>query len=83
MRDHPQKWQRKRLFIIGGTVALLLCDFMILLLTGDPVLLRSDAPGQSMVSMKLNIETEDETTCTYILRFADKEVRIVDGKVVQ
>lgn len=39
--------------------------------------------GQSMVTMNLNIETSNEMTCTYILKFADKDVKIVNGKVVE
>ena len=39
--------------------------------------------GQSMVTMNLSIETSNEMTCTYILKFADKDVKIVNGKVVE
>ncbi len=39
--------------------------------------------GQSMVSMKLDIEASDEIICTYILKFADKDMKIVNGKVVE
>ena len=39
--------------------------------------------GQSMVTMRLNIETPNEMTRTYILKFADKDVKIVNGKVVE
>jgi hypothetical protein len=39
--------------------------------------------GQSMTSMKLNVEVSDEVICTYILKFADKDVKIVNGKVVE
>ena len=39
--------------------------------------------GQSMTTMKLNIETSNEMTYTYILKFADKDVKIVNGKVVE
>lgn len=39
--------------------------------------------GQSMTAMKLNIETSDEITYSYILKFADKDVTIVNGKVVE
>ncbi|MDE7178001.1 MAG: hypothetical protein K2O59_09310 [Lachnospiraceae bacterium] len=39
--------------------------------------------GQSMVTMRLKIETTDEMTHTYILKFADKDVKIVNGKVVE
>ncbi len=39
--------------------------------------------GQSIVSMKLDIESSDEITYTYILKFADKDVKITNGKVVE
>lgn len=39
--------------------------------------------GQSMVTMRLKIETTDEMPHTYILKFADKDVKIVNGKVVE
>ena len=39
--------------------------------------------GQSMTTMKLIIETSNEMTYTYILKFADKDVKIVNGKVVE
>ena len=39
--------------------------------------------GQSMTTMKLNIETSSEMTYTYILKFVDKDVKIVNGKVVE
>ena len=39
--------------------------------------------GQGMMSLKLDIETSSEMTHTYILKFADKDVKIVDGKVVE
>lgn len=38
---------------------------------------------QSMATMKLNIEASNEMTYTYILKFADKDVKIVNGKVVE
>lgn len=34
-------------------------------------------------SMTLYIETSDNTTYTYILRFSDKDMTIIDGKVVE
>lgn len=39
--------------------------------------------GRSMVSMKLNIETSDDITHTYILKFADGDKKIVNGKEVE
>jgi len=35
------------------------------------------------VSMKLDIESSDEVIYTYILKFADRDVTIVDGKVME
>lgn len=34
-------------------------------------------------SLKIPIETLEGVTCTYILKFADKDVTITDGKVVE
>lgn len=39
--------------------------------------------GRSEVTLKLKIETSDEVVRTYILKFADKDVKIVNGKVVE
>ena len=39
--------------------------------------------GQSMSSMKLDVEVSDEVTCTYILKFLDKDVEIVNGRLVE
>ena len=39
--------------------------------------------GRSAVSMKLDIETSDDVTYTYILKFADGDMKIVNGKVVE
>jgi len=39
--------------------------------------------GNSIISLRLDIEPSDEITCTYILKFSDKEVKIVNGKVVE
>ena len=33
--------------------------------------------------MKLDVEVSDEVTCTYILKFLDKDVKIVNGRVVE
>lgn len=39
--------------------------------------------GKSVLSMNLNIEASNGMTYTYILKFADKDVTIVNGKVVE
>lgn len=39
--------------------------------------------GRSAVSMKLDIETSDDVTYTYILKFSDGDMKIVNGKVVE
>lgn len=38
--------------------------------------------GRSAVSMKLDIDTSDDAVLTYILKFADGDMKIVNGKVV-
>ena len=38
--------------------------------------------GRSVVSMKLDIEASDDAARTYILKFADGDMRIINGKVV-
>lgn len=35
------------------------------------------------MNMKLHIETSDEIIYTYILKFADKDVKIINGKVAE
>lgn len=39
--------------------------------------------GRSAVSMKLDIETSDDVAYTYILKFSDGDMKIVNGKVVE
>lgn len=39
--------------------------------------------GTGMMNLKIDVETSDEIIFTYILKFADKDVKITNGKVVE
>lgn len=39
--------------------------------------------GRNAVSMKLDIETSDDVAYIYILKFADGDIKIINGKVVE
>ena len=39
--------------------------------------------GSGMMNLKIDVETSDEIIFTYILKFADKDVKITNGKVVE
>lgn len=67
--------RKKTLCILGGIVAEKISTYKM---QAEPSFF-----GQSMVTMRLKIETTDEMTHTYILKFADKDVKIVNGKVVE